>query len=131
MQRALIAATVYFLALFALGFVFGTARVLFVAPRFGELAATLAEVPLMLIAAYLLCSLALRHWQITTKISTRWAMVIWFLSLLITFETLLGALLFSRSLGEQVAMVTTLAGMAGLSAQIIAALLPVFVRTVR
>ena len=52
MIRALIAGTAFFLALFALGFVLGTLRVVFVAPRFGELAATFAEVPVMLIAAF-------------------------------------------------------------------------------
>ena len=44
MKRALIAATVYFLALFALGFILGTMRVLFVAPSIGVLRASLAEV---------------------------------------------------------------------------------------
>ena len=35
LKRALVAATAYFLALFALGFVLGTIRVIFVAPFFG------------------------------------------------------------------------------------------------
>ena len=48
MKRPLIAATIYFLMLFALGFVLGTIRVLFVAPMLGVLSATLLEVPLML-----------------------------------------------------------------------------------
>jgi hypothetical protein len=50
-ECALIAATVYFLALFAIGFAFGTVRVLVVEPRLGALAATASEVPLMLIVA--------------------------------------------------------------------------------
>jgi hypothetical protein len=52
MKRALSAAAVYFLALFALGFVLGTMRVLFVAPSIGVLRATLLEVPIMLSAAF-------------------------------------------------------------------------------
>ena len=40
LNRALIAGTAYFLALFALGFALGAIRVTFIAPRFGQLAAT-------------------------------------------------------------------------------------------
>jgi hypothetical protein len=127
MQRALIAASVYFLALFALGFVLGTIRVLVVAPRIGEIAAVFAEVPVMLTAAYFACRWAVRRWQVPRGIAIRWAMVLWFLALLLMFEALLGSLLFGRSLADQWAAVTGPAGLLGLSAQIIAALLPVFV----
>ena len=60
MKRASIAATVYLLALFALGFILGTIRVLlFVAPRIEVLGATLDEVPLMLTAAFFIS-----RWQL-------------------------------------------------------------------
>ena len=127
MNRALIAGTAFFLALFALGFVLGTLRVVFVAPRFGELAATFAEVPVMLIAAFFACRWAVRHWRVPRTIAIRWAMVLWFLALLFTFETLLGVILFGRTAAEQWAALATPAGLLGLSAQIIAALLPVLV----
>ena len=67
MKPALIAASAYFPALFALGFVFGTIRVIFVVPRIGELLATMAEVPVMLIAAYFACRWAIRRWQLLSK----------------------------------------------------------------
>jgi hypothetical protein len=127
MKRALIAATVYFLMLFALGFALGTIRVLAVAPRIGELAATLTEVPLMLTAAYFTCRWAITRWHVPRDPAARWAMVFWFLILLFLFETLLGAMLFGRTLAEQWAALATPEGLVGLSAQIIAALLPVFV----
>jgi hypothetical protein len=127
MKRAMIAATVYFLALFALGFVLGTIRVLAVAPRIGELAATLAEVPLMLAAAYFTCRWAIARWHVPRDPAVRWAMVFWFLILLFLFETLLGAMLFGRTMAEQWAGLATPVGLVGISAQIIAALLPVFV----
>jgi hypothetical protein len=127
MKRALIAASAYFLALFALGFALGTIRVLVVTPSVGELAATFAEVPVMLTAAYFACRWAVRRWQVPRGIGVRWAMVLWFLALLVLFEALLGSLLFGRSLADQWAAVTGPAGLLGLSAQIIAALLPVFV----
>lgn len=127
MKRTLTAASAYFLALFTLGFVLGTIRVLFVVPHFGELAATLAEVPVMLMAALFACRWAISHWQVPRTIGSRWAMVLWFLALLFALETILGATLFGRSVAEQWAAFASPAGLVGLSAQIIAALLPVFV----
>lgn len=127
MKRALIAASAYFLALFALGFILGTIRVIFVAPRVGEFAATMAEVPVMLAAAFFICRWAIRRWQVSPAIGGRVAMVPWFLALLFAFEALLGATLFGRSVAEQWAAMSTPAGLVGISAQIIAALLPLFV----
>jgi hypothetical protein len=127
MKRAMIAATVYFLALFALGFVLGTFRVLLIAPRVGKFAATLAEVPVMLTAAYFACRWAVRRWQVPKDPLIRWAMVLWFLALLVLLETLLGTLLFGRTLADQWGALATPAGMMGLSAQVLAAVFPLFV----
>lgn len=127
MKRALISGTVYFLLLFALGFILGTIRVLIVAPRLGELAATLVEIPVMLVAAYFACGWTMRRWQVSGAASIRWTMVFWFLILLLLFETLLGALLFDRTIAAQWAVLSTPAGLIGLTAQIFASLLPVFV----
>ena len=123
---ALLAATGYFLALFTLGFVLGTARVLLIAPRIGALAATLAEVPVMLAAAYYLWCAVLRRWHLSTAPAVRWTMAVWFLVLLAAFETALGMLLFGRSPAAQWAGLATPAGLLGLSAQLVAALFPVF-----
>ena len=127
MKRALVAGTAYFLALFVLGFVLGAIRVIFVVPRFGQLAATFAEVPVMLAAALFTCRWAIARWQVPCSRATRWAMALWFLALLFAFETLLGAALFGRTATEQWAALAAPAGLLGLSAQIIAALLPVFI----
>jgi riboflavin synthase len=127
MKRAIFPATVYFLALFALGFVLGTIRMIIVAPRIGVLAATFAEVPVMLAAAYFASRWTIRRWHVPHNSTIRWAMVLWFLMLLFLFETVLGALLFGRTMAEQWAALATPAGLLGLSAQTIAALLPVFV----
>lgn len=127
MNRPFTAATVYFLALFALGFLLGTIRVLFVSPRIGELAATLLEAPLMLIAAFFLCRWVVGRWRVPPDLAARGAMVLWFLLLLILFETLLGIALFGRTLGEIWAGLATPAGLVGLTAQTIAALLPLLV----
>jgi hypothetical protein len=123
----LIAGGAYFLLLFALGFVLGTLRVILVQPRFGTLAATLAEVPVMLTAALYTCRWAIRRWSVPPEMSIRWAMVLWFVILLFVFETLLGTLLFGRTAADQWATLKTTAGMVGLGAQLIAAMFPVVV----
>jgi hypothetical protein len=125
MKRALSAATVYFLMLFTLGFLLGTLRVTLIAPRFGVLAATAAEVPVMLTAAYFTCRWVLSRWRVSSNPSMRWLLVVLFLLLLAMFETLLGALLFARTIADQWAALSTPASLVGLTAQIIAALLPV------
>lgn len=127
MKRALIAATVYFLMLFALGFGLGTMRVLLVAPRIGVLGATLAEVPLMLTAAFFMCRWAIGHWRVPHVISARGAMALWFLVQLVLFETLVGVALFERTLAGTWTGLATPAGLIGLTAQAIAALLPAVV----
>ena len=127
MKNALIAGMTYFLVLFALGFVLGTIRVMFVAPRFGDLLATFAEVPVMLVAGYFASRFAIRRWNVSNTPAIRWVMVSWFLILLLLFETSLGALLFDRTVSMQLSVLITPAGLVGLSAQVIAALLPLFV----
>jgi hypothetical protein len=126
--RALLAATVYFLMLFSLGFALGTVRTLIVAPQLGVLMATATEVPVMLVAAYFICRWVLSRWQVPSEPTTRWAMVLWFLVLLFLFESILGFSLFGRTMAEQWESLKGTAGLLGLFAQIISALLPVFIR---
>lgn len=123
----MIAATAYFVALFALGFVLGTVRMLAIVPRFGPLLATLAEVPVMLVAAVFACRAAIRRWQVSRAAPIRWAMVLWFVALLFICETLLGTALFGRTAAQQWAALATPAGLLGVSAQLLAALLPMVV----
>lgn len=127
MRRALVAGSAFFLILFALGFALGTIRVMIIAPRFGELAATMVEVPVMLAAAFFTCRWAIRRWHVPPAPLIRWVMVVWFLILLLLFETFLGTMLFGRTVAELWATLMTTAGLLGLAAQTIAALLPVFV----
>ena len=57
-----------------------------VVPRFGELTGILAEVPIMLLAAYVICRWVLEHWQVSPSKQIRWTMVLLFLLLLFAFE---------------------------------------------
>ncbi len=127
MSRTLTSATVYCLALFALGFVLGTIRVLFLAPQIGEMGATLVEVPVMLGAAFFLCRWVVGRWLVSPELAVRWGMAFWFLVLLFLLETLVGVALFGRTMSDTLAGLATPAGLIGLTAQVIAALLPLFV----
>lgn len=127
MRQALAASTVYFLALFALGFVLGTIRVMLVVPRLGLLPATALEVPIILVAALIACRRAVSRWQVPPELSARAIMVLWFLALLMIAEAALGFILFDRSVPDQWAEFRTPAGALGLSAQIVAASLPFWV----
>lgn len=127
MSRTLTSATVYCLALFALGFVLGTIRVLFLAPQIGEMGATLVEVPVMLGAAFFLCRWVVGRWLVSPELAARWGMAFWFLVLLFLLETLVGVALFGRTMSDTLAGLATPAGLIGLTAQVIAALLPLFV----
>lgn len=127
MKRILIPATVYFLMLFALGFLLGTIRVLLVVPKIGVLSATLIEVPLMLTAAFFVCRWTIGRWLVPPTLSARWTMALWFLMMLAIFETLVGVALFGRTLAGTWSGLPTPAGLIGLTAQSIAALLPLFI----
>ena len=127
MKRALIAASVYSLALMIVGFALGTLRVFVVAAHIGALNATLLELPFMLIAAFLVCRYSIRRWQVPNALAARSLMAVWFLSLLLGFETRLGLILFGRTLIEQSVAMTAPEALAGLAAQVIAAMLPMII----
>jgi hypothetical protein len=63
-MRIFKAAALYFLAVFAVGFALGIVRVLWAAPRFGERAAELAEMPLMLAAIFAAAGWVVRRFAI-------------------------------------------------------------------
>jgi hypothetical protein len=128
MSRALLVATIYFVLVFAVGFGLGTVRVMLVVPWLGAFAATLIEIPLMLAFAFFGCRWLLARWQAPPVPAQRWAMALWFLGLLALFEWQLGILLFGRTAAQQWALLASPAGMAGLGAQLIAALMPVIQR---
>ncbi len=121
------AASLYFVALFTLGFILGTLRTLVVAPITGAFVATAAEVPIMVAAAFFLCRWAVHRWHVPCSTLPRLVMTAWFLILLALAESILGTLLFGRSVADQVASLATPAGLIGLTAQLIAAFLPIWI----
>jgi hypothetical protein len=57
-------AVVYFVAVFAVGFVLGALRVMFVVPAVGERVAELCEMPFMIAASVLVAWQLVRRWRL-------------------------------------------------------------------
>ena len=109
--------------MFAVGFVLGTVRVLWLEGAVGRIAATLAELPAMLGVSYVIARRVLRRYAITTP---RHALRLgaWAFSLLLAFELLAAMVISGRSPMQWIAQTTTTAGLLGLSGQMLFGLMP-------
>ena len=72
MMRTLFTGTAYVAAVFAAGFVLGVLRTLVLVPLWGELAAVLVELPLILTIAWLVCTRILRRWPLLPPSRCGW-----------------------------------------------------------
>ena len=91
MSAALRAGSLYFATIFALGALLGTLRTLVLAPAFGPLAATAAELPLMLAASWIVAGRLSR--PLGPAFGPRLAMGLFAFALLMVAEAALGAAL--------------------------------------
>lgn len=121
-MSALAAGCRYFLTVFAVGFVLGTLRTLFVAPRFGETTAVLLELPLILAAAWIACGYLLRRRPL--DLGGRAVMGATAFALLMLAEASLSLLLFRRSLNEHLALYAEAPHLVGLAGQVLFGLMP-------
>ena len=121
-----VAGCIYFAMVFALGFVLGTARTLFVAdaPSGGRLVGVLIELPIMLVASWWLCGYVVRRFRVAPAVAPRAIMGGVAFGLLLLAELAVGALLFGRTPAEQVALYRDPSYALGLAAQIGFALMP-------
>ena len=124
MSSAVPAGLLYGLLIFALGFILGTARELWLAPLFGRDAVVLVEGPLILMAAWLLCWWIIRRLGAPARPGSRLAMGALALLLLLTGEALVAVLGFGRTLAAHFAAYATAKGVLELSPQIAFALFP-------
>ncbi len=85
MKQVLKAGVLYFAVVFAVGFVLGAVRTLFVVPRVG-VTAELAEAPLMLTASVLAARLVIRRLGLATPSRTRLAVGLVALGLMLLIE---------------------------------------------
>jgi hypothetical protein len=125
------AGAAYFAIAFAIAFVLGALRVLFVAPRASELGAVLIEVPIMLTVSWLVCGWILRKIDVPGSIGTRLMMGVVAFALLMAAEFALGVYGFGRPAGEILASFAELPVQLGLAGQVGFALMPVLRLMVR
>lgn len=122
---ALKAGTVYFIAVFLLGFVMGTFRVLLMAPTMGDVAATIVELPLMLLASWFSSAWSIRRFQVPSELGVRGIMGALAFAMLIGAETILGLVGFNRTIEQQLSVYRETGPMLGLMAQIMFAVFPI------
>lgn len=118
------AGALYFVVMFALGFVLGTLRVLVVAPRLGDWGATLIELPIMLTLSWFACRWLVGRFAVPGRVAPRLAMGATAFMLLMVAEILLGTSLLGRTLTQQVQAMTGGVGLLGLLGQFAFAAFP-------
>lgn len=114
----------YFLAVFALGFVLGTVRVLWLAPAIGEIAAVCAELPVMLAFSWFVCARLTVGRPDLNGIAPRLLMGGSAFVLLMAAEAALATLVFGKPPIAYVASLLSPAGEIGLAGQGVFALIP-------
>ena len=124
MRAAVIAGTVYFAAVFLIGFLVGTVRVLLVAPRLGDVGAVLLETPVVVAASWILARRSVRRFAAPRGFGPRATMGAVAFALLMTAELAVSMFAFGRTPGEHLAIYGTPAGAIGLAAQLVFAVLP-------
>ena len=120
------AAASYFAIVFVIAFALGTIRVLLVAPRFGAVAAVSLEVPLLLAVSWVTASWSIATFRVPSAARDRFTMGFVAFGMLMAAEFGLSIALFDRPASACFASYATLAGAAGLLAQIAFALVPYF-----
>lgn len=124
MRRAVTAGVVYFLLVFAVGFVLGTVRVVVVVPRIGELAAVVLELPVMLAVSWVLAGVLVARFDVPATRPARVAMGGVGFALLMVAEAALAVAVFGRPLAAHLAHYGTWPGVIGLAGQVGFGLMP-------
>ena len=125
-RQIVIAAAAYWAAVFAFAFGLGIFRTLWLAPRIGALAAVLCEVPLVLGASWWTARRVTARFGITGR-GEALAMGGIAFALLMAAEASLAGMLAGQSLSEWARSLWTPAGAAGLTGQVLFALMPCWV----
>lgn len=124
MRAAVAAGVAYFGIVFAVGFALGTLRVLVLAPRLGEPAAVLLELPLMLAVSWVACGWLLARFRVPPRRSHGLAMGAVAFALLMLGELSVSLALLGRSAAEHLAAYGTGSAALGLLAQLAFAAMP-------
>lgn len=124
MRTVFLPALVYTLAVFAVGFVLGAVRVLFLAPRVGEMTAVAVEMPLMLFASFLVAKVVLRHWRVPARPWPRFCVGVLAFVILMILEVTLSLTLFGNSPAQHLAHYARPVAWLGLAGQLVFAAMP-------
>ena len=116
----------YFLGIFALGFVLGTIRTLVLVPRIGALSGVLLEIPVMLTASWFFSIRLITRYSVPKDLKSLLCFGQWGFFLLIITETLFAVYVFGQSWSVYLDGLQTLPGFLGLTAQFIFGIIPVF-----
>jgi hypothetical protein len=122
-MRVMRAAAVYWAMIFALGFVLGTARVLWIAPAIGLVPATALELPVMLGASWLAAGWLVRRFALAPGREALAAGCAAF-ALLMAAECALAAGLSGESPAQWLTGLAAPHALLGLAGQVVFALLP-------
>ena len=117
------AAIAYWAVVFALGFVLGTVRTLWLAPAIGLVPATLAELPVMLAASWWASGLLVRRFAIATA-GAGLVMGGLAFALLMAAECALAVGLIGQTPGEWLGGLGQPHALLGLAGQVVFALMP-------
>jgi hypothetical protein len=121
------AGAAYFAVVFALGFVLGAIRVLWLSPIIGETAAVVAEQPVMLTASWFVARWLVRQYDFAHG-RERLVMGGCAFAMLMVAELLLAVALFGQTPGQWLDNVVTMPGPIGLAGQMMFGLMPLVVR---
>jgi hypothetical protein len=124
MASALRAAALYFALVFSLGFVLGTIRTIWLAPRTGPLLAVLAELPLILAGSWFICRWLLRRMATPLAPTEALAMGEAAFFMLMVAEFVLASMAFGQSPLAYMQSWSTPHGILGLVGQLLFGMMP-------
>lgn len=125
MRKAVIAGVAYFATVFAAGFVLGALRLTTLAPAFGELAATLIEVPVLVAFSWAACKKVITWMTVAARVNARLLMGAVAFGLLMIAEFGVAIGLMHQQPSEVLENLASLPALIGLGGQILFALFPI------
>ena len=128
MRLALVAGVLYFATVFVIGFLLGILRVLVLTPIFGEITATILEMPIILGASWIVCRRLVQGLQVPKTTITRWTMGGIAFGLLMIAELVLATIVFDKTVIEYLESFRLPQRLIGLVGQIAFGLFPLVQR---
>jgi len=123
-RPALQAGLIYFIGIFALGFVLGTIRTLVLIPRIGALAGVLLEIPIMLSVSWFFCRRFITRFSIARETKDLFTVGGSAFFWLMIAEVFVSICVFKQPWAEYLENLQTLPGSLGLLAQILFGSIP-------